>query len=563
MKKYLIPLILIFVLFFVFVGDCAWLSGYDQRIKLTVDSSKVDATLSNFPVTVFFTAAQAEEIFAEFDADSDYMKCAFTTSDGETQLYAEKELFNIYNSQYPPAHSDTYVKATSTYSVNYYPHFATDPAKSLTGTPIGTNWVSECCDPTNQRFHIDLGSAKVINKIYYENSHSSGSDTNQGVQNFTFWGSNTGAGSFDDLVYANDEGWTQLTTSQATFDQHVAADQADPKYITVTNTTAYRYYAFKFADNHGDANYMGVRRIELQGSEAIYNVKVPTIASGAGTDIYYYYDNDHADNTTYIGAINTTAGGNVWDANFKAVYHMVDATTSTIVDSTSNSNDGTKKGANEPIEAAGKVGQGQDFDGSNDYITLPSSNDLTPASGTAEILVKRTSSWAVDEWDATLLWCKPNGTYNGNGYFISVDNRPDPDWAAVGVTWDSTEAITYCYEDPNDFYPLDTYIHLAVKWTSGGASAIYKNGVSQSITDGFTSVTNSGDNSWIGFSSPTYNSGFTDSEMDEIRISSVARPAAWIKATYNSLWDTLLTYGSEENAPSGEEDNAIFFGMAF
>ncbi len=39
---------------------------------------------------------------------------------------------------------------------------------------------------------------------------------------------------------------------------------ADPKYITVTNSTAYRYYAFKFADAYGSIYYMGVRRIELQ-----------------------------------------------------------------------------------------------------------------------------------------------------------------------------------------------------------------------------------------------------------------------------------------------------------
>ena len=29
--------------------------------------------------------------------------------------------------------------------------------------------------------------------------------------------------------------------------------------------------------------------------------------------------------------------------------------------------------------------------------------------------------------------------------------------------------------------------------------------------------------------------------IDEVRISSTARSAAWIKATYNSLWDSLIT----------------------
>ena len=171
-----------------------------------------------------------------------------------------------YTSQYPPEQSATYVLATTKYSLNFWPYFATDPALSLIGAWDNVSWLSGSSKTTEQRFHIDLGSAKIIRRIYYENNHYSGGAAYVicGVQNFTFWGSNTGEGTFDDLVYANDEGWTQLTTSQSTFDVHVTANQADPKYITVTNSTAYRYYAFKFADNYGHANYMGVRRIELQ-----------------------------------------------------------------------------------------------------------------------------------------------------------------------------------------------------------------------------------------------------------------------------------------------------------
>ena len=168
-----------------------------------------------------------------------------------------------YTSQYPPAQNATYVKATTTYGASYYPYFATDPIKSLTGTHVGNQWLSSTGSITNQRFHIDLGTAKTITRVYYENARDSGAFIAMGVKNFTIWGSNTGAGTFDDLVYANDEGWTQITASQTTFDEHVEADQADPKYITLTNSPAYRYYAFKFADHYGWP-YMAVRRIELQ-----------------------------------------------------------------------------------------------------------------------------------------------------------------------------------------------------------------------------------------------------------------------------------------------------------
>jgi hypothetical protein len=165
-------------------------------------------------------------------------------------------------STYPPAYNDTYVKATTYYSVNQHAYLTADPTNILTGTENSHEWLSANLSVTEQRFHIDLGTATVVPRIYYENGHNSGTITDEGAKNFTFWGSNTAA-SFAELTYGTDTGWTQLTTSQGTFDQHVAADQADPKYITVTNTTAYQYYAFKFADNWGNASYMGVRRIEL------------------------------------------------------------------------------------------------------------------------------------------------------------------------------------------------------------------------------------------------------------------------------------------------------------
>lgn len=173
-------------------------------------------------------------------------------------------------SHYPVAQNNTYVKSTTRYNDSYYPHNATNPANSLIG---GNNqgWVASGGTKTNQRFHIDLGEGHVIDSVYYENYHNNGAKTSSGVQNFTMWGSND-ASAFAGLTYATDTNWTQLTTSQSTFDEHVAANQADPKYIDVINTTSYRYYAFKFADTYGSDegdNYMGLRRVELQSTSGL------------------------------------------------------------------------------------------------------------------------------------------------------------------------------------------------------------------------------------------------------------------------------------------------------
>ena len=178
-------------------------------------------------------------------------------------------------SLFPPAQNSTYVKATSEYPAgdSFRAYLATDPTKRLTGDQTDNQWTSNAA--TNQRFHIDLGAAKIVDKIYYENGHISGTNTNIGVKNFTLWGSNNAA-AFADLTYADDTNWTQIGGALQ-MDQHVASDAADPKYITVANSTPYRYYALKIADTWGGAN-ISLRRIELQ--EAI----LPLIASWGQID---------------------------------------------------------------------------------------------------------------------------------------------------------------------------------------------------------------------------------------------------------------------------------------
>lgn len=169
------------------------------------------------------------------------------------------------NPYYPPEFTGTYVKATSTYTGDYLPQYTTDPSKSLIGGFVSNSWVSANLAITNQRFHIDYGSKKIVTRLYYENNHNSGLLTNAGAKNFTLWGSNDAA-AFADLVYGHDTNWTQIGGAFQ-LEQHTGSNIPDPKYITIPGTVPYRYYAFKFADNWGNTSYMGVRRIVLQEVE--------------------------------------------------------------------------------------------------------------------------------------------------------------------------------------------------------------------------------------------------------------------------------------------------------
>jgi len=163
---------------------------------------------------------------------------------------------------FPPFFTDTYVKATSYYDANTVPPNAADPGKLLTANQNPNGWQSNAA--TNQRFHIDLGVARFIEKVYYENGHDTAANTTRGAKNFTLWGSNDPS-AFAELTYGTDTGWTQLTTSISQFAKHAAEyhNNSDPQYFDVTASIPYRYYAFKFADNWGDASYMAVRRLTL------------------------------------------------------------------------------------------------------------------------------------------------------------------------------------------------------------------------------------------------------------------------------------------------------------
>jgi len=256
------------------------------------------------------------------------------------------------------------------------------------------------------------------------------------------------------------------------------------------------------------------------------------ISDTADTIIYLYYDIGHVDNTDYVGDTNSTPAENVWDANFKGVYHMADgADNEHIYDSTGNSRDGTKTNPNEPNEIAGLIGEEQEFDGSDDKIatTIPAGDvdDLL----TIEALIK--------------------GTGITKGTFSITGSTGSPhvavNWANQGIILLGGSNYKYFKHEPVD--PDDGNLHYVVWIMTGNAQADINN--AQMWADGqqltTSSITPTGaplgrGGIRIGVGGGIYYPG----TIDEVRISDIVRLPAWIKATNESLWDDLLDFGSEE-----------------
>jgi hypothetical protein len=184
---------------------------------------------------------------------------------------------STYTSQYPVEQNSNYVRC----KYIGMPYHWTDPSSPLTGSYTGqefTGYTNYDNATVESRLHIDLGLAKIIRRIYYENFFGYMPWVpyyrylGWGVKNFTLFGSND-ATVFSDVNYSADTGWNEITgLSQSYFDKHVAANSIDPKYITFDNTISYRFYAVKIQDRYYEGDYGGFafRRIELQTEDGYY-----------------------------------------------------------------------------------------------------------------------------------------------------------------------------------------------------------------------------------------------------------------------------------------------------
>ena len=310
----------------------------------------------------------------------------------------------------------------------------------------------------------------------------------------------------------------RLTSSNFDFTK-ARSDGYDIRFTSSDGTTLLKYER----ERHDSAN-----------SVAEYWVKIPSVSNTADTIFYIYFGNASASD----GADPT----NVWDANFKAVWHLKDNTTSQILDSTSNGYTGTKKAANEPAEADGKIAKGQNFDGVDDYIAI--SGDLgSPASFTFEALFKLDTLPGAGKYYG--IYGNQGWTVNGKVHIqvLPSDHSTDPNKVQFAVYPETT------YLTSTTIPSTGTWYYLACVRQASGTWALYLNAVSErsatanSYGVALSTTTRLGN---------TYdNTRILDGMLDEVRISDVVRSAAWIKATYYSNFNSLVSYGALETLNLG------------
>jgi hypothetical protein len=258
-------------------------------------------------------------------------------------------------------------------------------------------------------------------------------------------------------------------------------------------------------------------------------VNITSLSSVTDTVLYLYYGNSGCTNQQNI--VGT------WDANYKAVYHFNESGTGLRYDSTSNNYDMTTVNYEGDEKKTGKVGNADEFDGTDDYLVYgaSTSNFLDSASGTYEV------------------WIEPDviaGTYMG---LISKYRESSGGWV-LSMTAGTPSALDHSYWNTHWHeletvkpFVVDTWCYVAA--TRGASGQIhYANGAlfsNNSLTDAFVEHALTGYFA-IGVYHTNPAGHYFNGIMDEVRVSLAQRSAQWINTTYNTTHykSTFLTVGS-------------------
>jgi hypothetical protein len=265
-------------------------------------------------------------------------------------------------------------------------------------------------------------------------------------------------------------------------------------------------------------------------------VKIPVLSSSVDTVIYMYYGNSLAGNQRdVVGS---------WNPFNRVVYHMDDLTTSSINDSTFFNIDGSKKGANEPIQSNGYLGYAQDFDGSNDYIGF-SPGDF----GTGKIF--SISCWFKIDVDSNLVIVGGNANkyspliiYDASNDRIGGCSHASNSYIFTGV--DSIELNTWYYVT----YTVNNLVN-----------SIYLNGNLANSASMAYSPYAWDSTIFIGKrASEIYFNGI----IDEVRFSNTVFNISWVQGCYNNMNNatnnSFFVFGNQVYIPSTPYD---FFAVSY
>ena len=293
--------------------------------------------------------------------------------------------------------------------------------------------------------------------------------------------------------------------------------------------------------------YVEIELWDNSNNKAWLWVKVPSVSSTTDTKLTLYYDASEADNDTYVGVTGDTAAQNVWDEDFVGVWHLsqTPAGAGSILDSTDYTNNG--QSYNMGVSNVVTVGQkkGLDFNGTDEHIAFASK---TEHQITGDLTIEAIQGLR-DPVSATTRTVALGGygeTEAANFLYSTHRVQPDLD---IGIFWEyGSGSNSSSYTTGGPYVAAgNTYGMVQVKDASAKTIDNYVDGVMKEQV-GYANNPTGGSSANLSFAAHDQMgnpSSYSDITMSEVRISDIKRPAEWIKATYHSNFDTLITFSTK------------------
>ena len=338
-----------------------------------------------------------------------------------------------------------------------------------------------------------------------------------------------------------DSNWSSRI--ELTFNNSSRAENLDDFPILVTlDTNRFDYSLAKangedlrFVDANGQLLAHEIETWNPSGRSAIW-VKVPRIDASSSTDsIQMYYGNAAAADVQ-----NSTA---VWSNGYVGVWHLNGNPSGlqTIADSSSSNVDGTSIGMDATNQVTGPIGGALKFNGTNEAIRVATTSTDPTAVDPSQLTIE---AWANSTGDSGVAERIINRRHTiivpFESYGLATSSS---DRTQVMSTAGSPDLVGTVGSLPEDRWRYLTGV------LSGSTSSLYVDGVLNATDTGVLSLGSSDDDITIGAGEMGLNSTLSQywtGGIDEVRLSNVARSAAWTAAQYASMTDTLITYGERQ-----------------
>jgi hypothetical protein len=332
------------------------------------------------------------------------------------------------------------------------------------------------------------------------------------------WWADVSFGKRKDFVIAKEKVSSDLSNFPVLIDIYdsdlrtdVQADAADLMFTDSSNTKL--THEIELFDQAGNGTH----------AHLVTWVNVPTLFNNTDTLVTMYYGN-----SKILNQQNPEA---VWDSSFKGVWHLNDDPSGTVYDSTSNNYDGTSGGSMTPSDlTSGKIGEGIDFDGINDYIGFP--DPLSTQSMTISCWVYLNAASA--DWITIAMRSDGSNWFDWQLYARASDAEILAYRAVFRTEYpDTSEVGSDIILSTGNWY----YINGE---HNGTHNLFYVDGALVDVDTEPDSVGDSDSDVWIGGNEiwGEYLQGL----IDEVRISPVTRSNAWIATEYNNQYDPTSFY---------------------